>query len=1268
MASQCAALNHSDETRCTEEATNSNGLFCRYHGRRVQGLYAGYKARNKKLDALNGSPPTYLTVSNTPLRNESFKAVEDEATLRELHHFLFKKHALLDRVILARQIHHKLYYSMNLDYGHKAYVDKLTNERFVVLRALERLERRTAEVLYKQAKWFKWVRARQDEEESAREKESEKIKKEAKLFRRHYKEVQRHMTEKRRREDEQRQDAFLDRVYRERVAQSSDEDEDLEWDPIEDAIEDERANFVDLVKHSLWLSPDVDAPQSTSVESSAEGNGKDGSASPAQKENIDTNSKAQTKNAKKRAKTKAKLTSEPKQNGAEDDGTVKVEVNETRAEMQLRLVTGAKYNHMEGIRGTVMRGTLESPVETTGKVVGMPAAEADKILEEIAEIKQFLFCRLLLSQAAVLPNALKADSIDGFLADAEVATADLRDLCLRFEQPSLQEIRDACADFFRGDTPKEAESEEEEEDEVDPISKNVQRFKHKTVPEKWQSKHELTVQQKKKTRRMAGEDEGQTLVDFGTMEDGKFKNTLVRVKVCGRTIWNYPSASALTRSGWLHYSVIAKGSRLFDAIELCRSWEEFWELNVLAIFQYFPSPHWEQWAGDRARLQLLQLGFIPYMQFDKADFFKQDKIDRRARPAARVILQTRNVIGAHIKRNDPVSQRLVQYLAMRTHVLVMMVRDAKTGRVIVKPPEDECWLSRDCVTLLFNESEEPEPEWKVTKEVGEDLFEQISGKKEREWQFGFLDYYEIIVWDLEPGRAFAGLYNTIQETLFKAHRVVEGLDMYRPVEPVVATLHRDPRTYRVRDARPGEWTLRDELKKASRFTWGDMGKGNASMNQPLPPNIFYNDVDAAEDLILFTEELGGKRNAVTGHTDAITSLLEHTGPNWKRFINDIDSSEDEDDYPDPWQEAKATKESPLSKAGSGSGSSNSSNDLAKLPMDDDDSEWTTDDSDDMPCTCPNCKYGRPERCKKPKSRQVLFDTDDGDPETFRLALGFERIEPSSDRDPETDFRSFAEREAAKVFKKQWHEAVTNPDERAQHADVQLLLQEMTLKTFPTLAKHFGLNVLLWLRCHFHEQRVTWRDMERAYASIAVFFPGGAGLGDLSMQASDVLERLTDQNSRARCVPDRRTSRSNLLLPDELWTPINRINKELRRSNTPYHREWDEVARPMIAQWFRAGVIAPAYLDDYESNGTVAIVEEPGRKPDVLLDFRKCKRWNWPTMEDVGRTQTGEPIQEPYSVDLVAKARAYASKHSNARFALLRVWTHSHFYPLTVAPH
>jgi hypothetical protein len=35
MAPQCQALYVSDERRCSEEATNVNGLFCSFHARQV---------------------------------------------------------------------------------------------------------------------------------------------------------------------------------------------------------------------------------------------------------------------------------------------------------------------------------------------------------------------------------------------------------------------------------------------------------------------------------------------------------------------------------------------------------------------------------------------------------------------------------------------------------------------------------------------------------------------------------------------------------------------------------------------------------------------------------------------------------------------------------------------------------------------------------------------------------------------------------------------------------------------------------------------------------------------------------------------------------------------------------------------------------------------------------------------------------------------------------------------------------------------------------
>lgn len=94
----------------------------------------------------------------------------------------------------------------------------------------------------------------------------------------------------------------------------------------------------------------------------------------------------------------------------------------------------------------------------------MPAlAEEDvkRLVSEITEVKAFLFCRQLLSYPSLLSAALKANSIEEFLADKSLPETDLRSLCLRVESPGLQALRDACADFARGDEPDDDGEEEE---------------------------------------------------------------------------------------------------------------------------------------------------------------------------------------------------------------------------------------------------------------------------------------------------------------------------------------------------------------------------------------------------------------------------------------------------------------------------------------------------------------------------------------------------------------------------------------------------------------------------------------------------------------------------------------------------------------------------------------------------------------------------------------------------------------------------------------
>lgn len=134
MASQCQALYVSDERRCDLDATSANGLFCAFHARQAYSMYKGYKRRNAVLDTMTSNPPEYLAKNSTePLGKLTFDDVEDEETLRELHHHLFSRYALLDRVIRARRLHHSRFYALELDYGHQHYLDNLNSQKHGVL-------------------------------------------------------------------------------------------------------------------------------------------------------------------------------------------------------------------------------------------------------------------------------------------------------------------------------------------------------------------------------------------------------------------------------------------------------------------------------------------------------------------------------------------------------------------------------------------------------------------------------------------------------------------------------------------------------------------------------------------------------------------------------------------------------------------------------------------------------------------------------------------------------------------------------------------------------------------------------------------------------------------------------------------------------------------------------------------------------------------------------------------------------------------------------
>ena len=124
-------------------------------------------------------------------------------------------------------------------------------------------------------------------------------------------------------------------------------------------------------------------------------------------------------------------------------------------------------------------------------------------------------------------------------------------------------------------------------------------------------------------------------------------------------------------------------------------------------------------------------------------------LERRAHAS----LQTRNFIAAHVKRDDQASRRFIRYLSMQTHRVMLLVRDGKTGRVLISPPMDHLWLVRE--KSGFGRS--VKKLWNVLREVGEEFFDELESN--RKWTFGFDDYYDVVVWDNEPGEHYSNVYN-----------------------------------------------------------------------------------------------------------------------------------------------------------------------------------------------------------------------------------------------------------------------------------------------------------------------------------------------------------------------------------------------------------------------------------------------------------------------------------------------------------------------------
>lgn len=204
-------------------------------------------------------------------------------------------------------------------------------------------------------------------------------------------------------------------------------------------------------------------------------------------------------------------------------------------------------------------------------------------------------------RSALLPAALRANSVEEFLADLSISDSDLRDLCIEVEMPTLQSLRDACPDFLRGDQPDD--DGDEAVDERDRFSSAAEYIRHHFRYGDLKDSFLLEPLSSISRRVLRSSDE--ILEDIA--DDEECNDKKMEVCVCERNIWNHSSQRSMARDSWLHFSIMAKDRQFPDAIELCRNWDEFYELNILAMWQYFPASRWTRWSGNCFTEELMQL-------------------------------------------------------------------------------------------------------------------------------------------------------------------------------------------------------------------------------------------------------------------------------------------------------------------------------------------------------------------------------------------------------------------------------------------------------------------------------------------------------------------------------------------------------------------------------------------------------------------------------------------------------------------------------------
>ena len=381
------------------------------------------------------------------------------------------------------------------------------------------------------------------------------------------------------------------------------------------------------------------------------------------------------------------------------------------------------------------------------------------------------------------------------------------------------------------------------------------------------------------------------------------------------------------------------------------------------------------------------------------------------------------------------------------------------------------------------------------------------------------------------------------------------VDMYSVGAHILKTVTRDRETHRVRDIKQGEVvdSVFDDVHGENvRFGFRDQ---NAHMNDEpeVPRWLFYNDVDVLEDKILFPDEtLGENQVAAPGVGEVTTALdkLEVNGPNWYRFVCDLDTDEETE---------RSDSESNDESSANGSteeDDDNASEDNMSLGTSDGNGgathhhepPWTeggktpfTDREDDVLARMPRRPLG------KRQNHEDMY-------EVFQKFMRRESSKGAYFINAETFANDF------EAFKEAWHRADLAPNAQQKYLESTDLVKKME-KFQMHQHELLYFEPLAFLRVDPREHRRIMPDMRIAFAMMAIFFPSEFFQSEAGLPYREHM--IVQQAERMKHVLNWRRHDSNKCMPSEFWEEWDGITKN-GYDEEDFPVEWDIAIRPILA--------------------------------------------------------------------------------------------------------